>query len=596
MINPYPDFPGKQIFNISSHPGSGYQGFMTIAWVPGMRYDFRDLRFHDDVGRKIPYWVQSKTDGSTATIIVKLTSSKIVVCRYGNGAAVSESNIDNTAEFGDEFNGTSINANKWTNAPTSVSNGICDLTATTGDKTIYSKTSFGRGYELICRSSGTVQNAATVIAIGFGDSSQDASLSSAIYGGWTNINLTSYSGGNSVATSVAKTPVAYHTHRLYYESTSQLKVDTANAVTLSSNIPNTALPIYLQVLDNIGVLDVDYVFVRKFNGTEPVFTLVSSGYDTPVLNIASILSAEQELLTKNFTSNNDIQLSKNFESQNDLFFDNLYESENDIGLIKFFSGSNDIFIQKSFSSENDIGLIKLFSGSNDIIIQKSFSGSNNIGLIKLFSGSNDIIIQKSFSSENDIGLTKLFSGSNDIIIQKSFSGLNDIQLIKLFINQNDVELIKQFSSTNSILGSITKTFSSSNDIILNKQFSNVNDISVKIIFNSSNDIFILKEIDSLNDIRLTNRYSSSNDIRLYKLFSSENDITCIISKIFTSTNDICLNHIFASNNDVKLNKTFSSSNNIIIASILLVHPLTVVITPVSRTIIFEPMTRTIIIS
>jgi hypothetical protein len=299
MINPYSDFPHFSIYNIGSHPGSGYQGFIAIAWKPGMRADFRDIRFHDDVGRKIPYWIQTKTDGSTASIFIKLTSSNTIIVRWGNPAAVSESNIDTTMEFGDEFDGAALNSDKWTGTGT-VSGGI--LTVNDANS-IVSKTTYARGsYQIISRWQNTSTAANSGCCVGFGNADTTSCLTCIAFkdASWTTFRIVTNSGNNSTASGVNISPAAYHINKLYYAATSSLVVDSDTTRTLSTNVPSTALAVYIQALWADCSTAVDYIAVRKFNGTDPTFSYVTSGYQPP--QITQIFGMSDSVTTISLSS------------------------------------------------------------------------------------------------------------------------------------------------------------------------------------------------------------------------------------------------------------------------------------------------------
>jgi len=72
----------------------------------------------DDNSRVLSYWIESKTDGDSANVWVKVpripSGTKEIYLYYGNPNASSESNGDNVFEFFDDFEGTSIDTNKWT--------------------------------------------------------------------------------------------------------------------------------------------------------------------------------------------------------------------------------------------------------------------------------------------------------------------------------------------------------------------------------------------------------------------------------------------------------------------------------------------------
>ncbi|HEY3309491.1 MAG TPA: DUF2341 domain-containing protein [Desulfuromonadaceae bacterium] len=92
-----------------------FQTKVTIAYVSTMKADFSDIRFHDPVAnQELPYWFESKTNSSTATVWVKTRVSSTIYLYYGNATATSVDSGASTFEFFDDFTGTTIDAAKWT--------------------------------------------------------------------------------------------------------------------------------------------------------------------------------------------------------------------------------------------------------------------------------------------------------------------------------------------------------------------------------------------------------------------------------------------------------------------------------------------------
>jgi prepilin-type N-terminal cleavage/methylation domain-containing protein len=93
-----------------------YQVKLTVAYDTDMQADFDDLRFTtSDQTTQLNYWLESKTDSSTATIWVKIPSlasgDNTIYMYYANASATTASNGDNTFVFFDDFeNG---NLSKW---------------------------------------------------------------------------------------------------------------------------------------------------------------------------------------------------------------------------------------------------------------------------------------------------------------------------------------------------------------------------------------------------------------------------------------------------------------------------------------------------
>jgi len=112
---------------------TNYQVKLTVAYDSDMQADFDDLRFTSSNGTtELSYWLESKTNSSTATIWVKIPSlasgSNTIYVYYGNASAASASNGDNTFVFFDDFSGASISTTKWTisGSPT-ISSGIANI-------------------------------------------------------------------------------------------------------------------------------------------------------------------------------------------------------------------------------------------------------------------------------------------------------------------------------------------------------------------------------------------------------------------------------------------------------------------------------------
>jgi len=90
-----------------------YQVKIVISYESAMQADFDDLRFANASDATLDYWLESKTDGSSATVWVEVDSiaasgDTTIYMYYGNPAASSESNGVNTFDFFDDFEDGSI--------------------------------------------------------------------------------------------------------------------------------------------------------------------------------------------------------------------------------------------------------------------------------------------------------------------------------------------------------------------------------------------------------------------------------------------------------------------------------------------------------
>ncbi|MEM5784998.1 MAG: DUF2341 domain-containing protein [Candidatus Aenigmatarchaeota archaeon] len=156
----------------TSGAGTNYQVLLKVGESSGASgYDFHlnnhsasfpsgknqggDLRFTSSNGTTLlDFWVESVSGSSPnrlAYIWVEvaddLSSSKDIYCYYGNSSATNYSNGDNTFILFDDFDGSSLNTNKWTLAKGSVniSNSILNFEYRTA---IRSVSLFSRGIRI----------------------------------------------------------------------------------------------------------------------------------------------------------------------------------------------------------------------------------------------------------------------------------------------------------------------------------------------------------------------------------------------------------------------------------------------------------------
>lgn len=125
-----------------------------------MQADFDDIRFtSSDKTTDLSYWLESKTDSTTATFWVKVpsipTAGTTIYAYYGNATTSTTGNGDNVFTFFDDFTGTTLNTTKWTKVDTGsnitqsdslvISNGATNWTGTG----VYTNTNFSRSNLII---------------------------------------------------------------------------------------------------------------------------------------------------------------------------------------------------------------------------------------------------------------------------------------------------------------------------------------------------------------------------------------------------------------------------------------------------------------
>ncbi|MFX0124722.1 MAG: DUF2341 domain-containing protein [Candidatus Hodarchaeota archaeon] len=124
-VTPEPDYQVKIILNPYSFDYSK------------AKPDGSDLRFYDPLNTPLSYWIENWNPAGKSIVWVKvpIVGTPTIHMYYGNPAAVSESNGDDTFLFFDDFPGSSLNSSKWnseTDAYSTIilSNGIMNLTCT----------------------------------------------------------------------------------------------------------------------------------------------------------------------------------------------------------------------------------------------------------------------------------------------------------------------------------------------------------------------------------------------------------------------------------------------------------------------------------
>ncbi len=115
-----PGYAKRQPITINSASAlTDYQVKLTVAYDTDMQPDFDDLRFTSSDGTtELSYWLESKTDSTSAIVWVKTptlaSGDNTLYLYYGNASATTASNGDNVFSFFDGFDGTSLDAAKWT--------------------------------------------------------------------------------------------------------------------------------------------------------------------------------------------------------------------------------------------------------------------------------------------------------------------------------------------------------------------------------------------------------------------------------------------------------------------------------------------------
>jgi hypothetical protein len=288
----YTNWLYKILITVVNPPTStGYQVKAVVPWMPGMRDDFADLRFSDNY-RTLPYWIESKTDRSTATVWIKLTeineAAKGFYCYYGNGGAVSESSGTNTFSFFDDFDSFDSNnwTEEWSQGTKSYSNSVVTIAAnyTPTPQTEILKTArdvlaVGTAvrYRVRPQHSGS-SGAFELVEYRTGDCVGAAYCRyTAGRGGLTQLY---YTGGTNYS-AISGYPGAYtwFIQEIIHLSTSyKFTINDANTVTFNDTLGACTLGLYVAGGNSvIAQEEFDWFLERNVQATEPVCTLAIYG-------------------------------------------------------------------------------------------------------------------------------------------------------------------------------------------------------------------------------------------------------------------------------------------------------------------------------
>ena len=251
-----------------------------------MRSDFRDIRFTQQGGTNCPYWIETYTARTSATVWIKVPSASqtILFMYYGNGGVASASSGTNTFDLFDDFLGTTLDTDKWTSealaggtGSISVSGGICTITRAGGNGwTLKSNTTFGTGYAF--RSKFNIPDATKY---GFGGFETVTNYSTLVYTdtpGANHFNIINRNpAGTNTSADVGAGYTGYHVFDVCRNASTSViyAADDSTLGTLSTNVPTGSLNVRFGAQEQ--TIYVDWVVVRKYVATEPTLAVYSCG-------------------------------------------------------------------------------------------------------------------------------------------------------------------------------------------------------------------------------------------------------------------------------------------------------------------------------
>lgn len=264
-----------------------FQTLISVSYRASMKADFSDVRFYDATSAtELQFWIESYTSSTTASIWVKTGSNNNVVMYYGNSSATAASNGTNTFDYFDDFSGNF--SDKWSivvqNNGGTASNGSGLMTlfapkATGGTIYVQSKTTVPNTGVFRSRRKMTPSAGISLLYVAgpqnttYQSNTNDCVNNELRIGGtvndcginpvnvrtddntWHNIDI-SYSGTNSY---------------LYIDGV--LKQTIVNSPGDNAILGAAILNSSWKTSDN--TTQFDYVFVRKYNATDPTTSVGS---------------------------------------------------------------------------------------------------------------------------------------------------------------------------------------------------------------------------------------------------------------------------------------------------------------------------------
>lgn len=256
----------------------GFQASITLSYLPGMRADFRDIRFADKFGNELKHYRDSYTEFTSAKFWIKLPANDTVILLfYGNGSVQTASSAADTFDFFDDF--TSLNTSKWSilHGSASVSNSVLTVASSSVNSIVESVQTFSPNTVVEARA---YHAAANKSIIGFRNTSTEKACAwhGTVTGDASHRDyMFSHNGsaGKWTNDGVARGGTTYYIYgTAHIVAGPRYYVNYAYRGTNTENIPgNVSLPIHFYSLANSGNVCIDWVRVRKYSATEPTLTL-----------------------------------------------------------------------------------------------------------------------------------------------------------------------------------------------------------------------------------------------------------------------------------------------------------------------------------
>ncbi|MBP2029401.1 RHS repeat-associated protein [Methanohalophilus levihalophilus] len=344
------DFSRSKMISISpSSDGTlnDYQMQFNISYESEMQTDFDDLRFTNETGTLLPYWIEDLNDSSYARVWVKIpvideSSNTAITMYYGNSVASSLSSGSSVFEFFDNFEDSTI--------------------GTTGNWSLEKTGSFNSGQyiRVILDDTGDNTNVIDVYT-----NQQDA---------WAGWYYTWARKGLSIPTGdyifecdsrTSRTDSTYWKTSIQVNDVSKYQAAPANTSwihysynILDSSITSLRLGQYTKQHSATHSVRFDNVFIRKYTENEPIYTIGTNPFED-IISTTSFMSIEYY--------NGFGQLAqKKIEGENDWIYQTT--TYNELGLeekveVPHYMSENTLFVEYEYDTAGRVTKITNTDGN-----------------------------------------------------------------------------------------------------------------------------------------------------------------------------------------------------------------------------------------
>ncbi len=280
----------RKAINTSGSTNNDYQVVFNWTYSPNQQADMDDFKCYSEGGVLLNHWVENKSDSEWAYIWLKMdttTASTIkAYCYYGYVSATSLSNIDTTMLFGDDFNDASVNASKWAehsslNTGTMTESGG-EFIVTGGAanyELVHGQTEFS--YPVILEGKIKMNESGSSSWFGLDDRAPsggaDGGIDQAVFFYSTSSQYRTMLDGSATATARADSLDTYKRTKIEYISTTSTKFYITDMTTpkwtSTGDRPTDNMGVYFAACTVSNVITSDWLFIRKYNTTEPTISI-----------------------------------------------------------------------------------------------------------------------------------------------------------------------------------------------------------------------------------------------------------------------------------------------------------------------------------